>query len=313
MSHVSNLLRGDGFWMVPKALFAVLDDLTTSVYLMDMITREAHWRKRGRLDSEGFFYVSAESIEAELKIKKDRRIAMQKDLIKRGFLLVKRAGNPARNFYKVNHEAIEQALSRVDGDDIESKYDSDGDFNCLQFEQGESSDFEKREIKISEKSKSRVLGNRPLDVCESEVSVSNIIRTKNKNLLAKKPKAPSNEVAHVEGANLLIAHYCEEYKIRYKASPPITGRAAGIIKTTLKEFGLEKAKAMISAYLSMADSWFLTKSHDLETFRNNLNKVSQFMQNGVQVSRADIRQHELASHNQAVIDRFLARRGSDEG
>lgn len=311
-AFLSLLLRSDGYWQISKAMFQILECPYACMYLTDMITRQLHWKRSRQLDHDGYFYIRASVIEAELKISKDKRQAISRSLVSRKFVLVKRKGHPCRNYYKVNFEEIAKALQSVDNNDLFTDYDDHEDLDCG-----------KAAVQIAEKPQSgkevRLLRNRTPDYCETALSSNKEIRTKNKDLmaadatapaLAPKKKPPSSEEG--EATKAAIAHYCDEYKSRYKASPPITGRAAGILKTTVKEFGLEKAKAMISAYLSMADSWFLTKSHDLETFRGNLNKVSQYMQNGIQVSRADIRQHELASHNQAVIDRFLARRGSDE-
>lgn len=83
----------------------------------------------------------------------------------------------------------------------------------------------------------------------------------------------------------LISHYCSIYKSRYGNSPPVTGKALGIAKMAIKDLGLEKAKLFIEAYLSMNDSWFLTKHHDLGTFAASLTKIATFAEKGVFFSK----------------------------
>lgn len=73
-----------------------------------------------------------------------------------------------------------------------------------------------------------------------------------------------------------IAAYARHYAERYggKTRPVITGQTTGRIKTYLADTPLERACAMIKTYCAMDDNWFVTKSHDFETFMGNLNKVS---------------------------------------
>jgi len=90
--------------------------------------------------------------------------------------------------------------------------------------------------------------------------------------------------------NLLIAFYCEEYKSKYKFNPPIDGKSAGLAKTLLKDFGLEKAKKLIAAYLKMNDKRFIDKRHDFATMKLHLNSVAHFEQLGVSVTQTQLNQ-----------------------
>jgi hypothetical protein len=82
----------------------------------------------------------------------------------------------------------------------------------------------------------------------------------------------------VKSVENLIPHYCEEYKKRYGINPPIMGKSSGIAKRLVKDLGLERAKRLVTAYLGMSESWFLTKGHDLFTFEQNITKINEFME-----------------------------------
>lgn len=121
------------------------------------------------------------------------------------------------------------------------------------------------------------------------------------------PKSKSQNNAPV-GTNEVIAFYCDEWKARYNASAPIGGRAAGQIKTFVKDHGVEKCKKFIAAYFKMPDSWFVTKRHDIPTMLTNLNSIAQFMETGRMFSK-----RELGHLDQAVAQNNLLTQIREEG
>lgn len=108
------------------------------------------------------------------------------------------------------------------------------------------------------------------------------------------PSAPVGKPP--DSANSLIALYCELWKRRYDSprSPDIGGASSKQFKILLRDFGENRAKALIEAYLQMPDSWFVTKRHDVFTLRANLNAVGLFADSGKMISRREANQLDLA-------------------
>lgn len=102
----------------------------------------------------------------------------------------------------------------------------------------------------------------------------------------------------------IVAFYCDLWKFRYKAetSPPIFGKDAKNLHRFLKEVGNDKAEKMLTAYFQMADTWFLTKRHDVTTFLSNTNSITQFMDSGKMITRKDINQVEKAVNMQNLFN-----------
>jgi len=90
-------------------------------------------------------------------------------------------------------------------------------------------------------------------------------------------------------AGRVIKRYCEVWRDRYKSAAPISGRAAGQIKTLFKDFGEARAIKLVEAYLSMPDSWFVTKRHDVPTLIANLAAVAHYADTGAIVTKKHIR------------------------
>jgi len=103
-------------------------------------------------------------------------------------------------------------------------------------------------------------------------------------------------------SNLAIAKYCELWKDRYKASPPIGKKEAGQIARLVKEHGLEKTNSFIEAYLQMPDPWFIKKRHDISTLVSNLNAVSQFLATGRLITNREITQIDTTISHQNILN-----------
>ena len=123
---------------------------------------------------------------------------------------------------------------------------------------------------------------------------------------ASKPKS-----AKTEGANLVIATYVELYREKFGgATPAIRPRDARAAKAVVEQFGLEKTKHLLKAYLRMGNKWFATRHYDLVTFEGNLNAVSMFYDKGVSISDSMAKSLETHANNEAVCARVLERYSS---
>lgn len=73
-----------------------------------------------------------------------------------------------------------------------------------------------------------------------------------------------------------IGSYVAAFQKRYgpDARPMLDGKAVGLAKTIVRDVGLAKAVELVQVFLQLDDPWFLKKTYDLSTFRENLNKVS---------------------------------------
>ncbi len=124
----------------------------------------------------------------------------------------------------------------------------------------------------------------------NETNLHELKQSKKKAIVKEKDPLPVKE---------LVTHYCDTWKTRYSAFPMINGRTSGQLKQLVKDFGLEKSKQIIDAYLRMTDSWFLTKRHDIPTLLANLNSISHFIETGKSISRTEILQFDK---NQATYN-----------
>lgn len=98
-------------------------------------------------------------------------------------------------------------------------------------------------------------------------------------------------VLAIESTQPIIAHYCDEWKSRYKSEnfPVILPHHAKLLKTLLKQVGSARAAETITAYFKMPDAWFVTKRHDIPTMMGNLNSITQFLDTGRMITRSDLK------------------------
>lgn len=114
------------------------------------------------------------------------------------------------------------------------------------------------------------------------------------NLPAGKKRAsrkPAGAVVPL-GQNL-VAAYCEAYRKRYPTNPVLKPQDGRQLKAFGEQVGEPKAKELIAAYLTMNNSWFITKVHDVGTLLNNLNQVQNYVATGQIVTKDDAHQAEV--------------------
>ncbi len=93
-------------------------------------------------------------------------------------------------------------------------------------------------------------------------------------------------------AGNVVKLYCDLWKARYQSprSPDITGATAGRIRRLVADVGEARAAKLVEAFLQMPDSWFVTKSHSIPCFLDNITKVGLFADSGKMVSRTEANQ-----------------------
>jgi hypothetical protein len=129
-------------------------------------------------------------------------------------------------------------------------------------------------------------------------SFSNTNTNTNTSTKNRSGASTGSGASHPLKADAFIARYCDSWKERYKTqkNPAITGKIAGIAKRLVKDLGVERATALVEAYLEMEDSWFLKKRHGLVEFEQNLNAVIQFHETGEGMNSHQIKNSELTSN-----------------
>jgi hypothetical protein len=100
--------------------------------------------------------------------------------------------------------------------------------------------------------------------------------------IGEKKAIEKREVA--QKANHFVGAYIKAYQTRFPASRPEDlndGKVRGQILNFAKEYPLGRACELVQVYFQMDTKWFGTKGYDFITFRNNLNKIGQALDSGV--------------------------------
>lgn len=100
----------------------------------------------------------------------------------------------------------------------------------------------------------------------------------------------------------LIVFWVKNYKAVYGNNPPMPGKQQGVLRRLHKDFGLERAKLYLEAYLRIKEQWYVKKRHSLDQLESNLNAVEQFISNGRIVTSKTAQQIETDQHNQAAME-----------
>lgn len=82
---------------------------------------------------------------------------------------------------------------------------------------------------------------------------------------------------------VFIAAYVRAWAAKFPGRPEDLndGKIIGQIRAWISSYPLERACELIQVYLQMDCKWFSTKGYDFMTFRNNLNKIGQALDSGV--------------------------------
>ena len=98
----------------PVAYYAVLAQISGSVNAGLILSQSIYWTPRTD-DRDGWFYKTREQWQQELGLKRAQQESARKSLRDRDLLEEKLAGNPARLYFRVNLEAVLQAILLATG------------------------------------------------------------------------------------------------------------------------------------------------------------------------------------------------------
>lgn len=126
--------------------------------------------------------------------------------------------------------------------------------------------------------------------------------------LQPKPKRASKAKADSSGANLVIAAYMDAYGTKFNGQKvDLVGPERGAAKRLAIDLGVERAVALVRAYLQMTDEWFIKQEYRLAILAQNVKKVGLFLDQGVAITPGMARSAGLEANNKAVCDRVIDR------
>lgn len=147
-----NMLSDDAFWMVNKRLAQVVG-IEAALLLADLISREKYWVRHKKIGVGGGFFVTARELETDFFVKRYTRQSMQNELLKAGYLKIIKRGQPARNFFYLQHKKIIDTLSSVQNNDtLESRKPAHSDAENLHTSKQENGTHNKNNNKNNNKS-----------------------------------------------------------------------------------------------------------------------------------------------------------------
>lgn len=104
-------LSEDAYWSVNKAIGRT-HGIEHAVLIAELVYKFKYWRERGQLDNaRGFFYTSAD-IQKVLGVSERAAKRLTKSVQDTGFVKVKKRGQPARNYWYLQFQAIADFLSQ---------------------------------------------------------------------------------------------------------------------------------------------------------------------------------------------------------
>lgn len=104
-----------------------------------------------------------------------------------------------------------------------------------------------------------------------------------------------------------LAAYAEAWKFRWKTSPIIDGKTAGLAKRIVTDLGVQVATELVEAYLDMSDSYYIQRRHDLQTFSFNLNQVKLYAEGHGSVTKHELHQADRTQGERQGWDNVRAR------
>jgi len=110
-----------------------------------------------------------------------------------------------------------------------------------------------------------------------------------------------------------IATYVDLFEATYRTKIKVEGRDAGIAKAVIKDLGCAQAINLLKTYFEMKDQFFVSRTHDLVTFKANLKKIQVKAQTGTAVTHKQAQQMEQSDANAEAIKKYLFRKYGKNG
>lgn len=108
---IKNTLSTNSFWMVNKALAKYFGDNDCALFLADLLSKHRYFESTDQLD-DGFFFNTQDNIYDDTNIPHKRQLQYVKKLEALKIIATKKAGLPAKTYYKIDFEAIEEILAK---------------------------------------------------------------------------------------------------------------------------------------------------------------------------------------------------------
>lgn len=106
---IKNTLSTNSFWMVNKTLAKYFGDNDCALYLADLISKYQYFESIDQLDN-GFFFNTQDNIYNDTNIPHKRQLQYIKKLQELKIIETRKAGLPAKTYYRINFEVIESIL-----------------------------------------------------------------------------------------------------------------------------------------------------------------------------------------------------------
>lgn len=142
-----------------------------------------------------------------------------------------------------------------------------------------------------------------------ENEIKERIQNKIKGTQKKTAKIVSSETTEnpsdlsAQKTKLLIATYCEQFKLKYSTNPEIGGKDAGIAKRISKDWTEEKISVYTEAFFNMPDAELTKKRHPLFLFEIKKNEVTVFANSGKFVTNRQATQQDASNSNAILLQK----------
>lgn len=131
----------------------------------------------------------------------------------------------------------------------------------------------------------------PLRVELNRIELNRIEETREKKQIEmpikKAPSVPPRKLGHEA-----VKFYCDEWKKRYGGNPDIRAQDGKNLKRLVDEFGINRTREIIRAFLAAPDPWFIKKRHDITTMIGSLTQIKHFETSGKVVTSQVIKDAE---------------------
>jgi len=114
---------------------------------------------------------------------------------------------------------------------------------------------------------------RPAEICEKVIPVKTELPAR-----AKRGRPKSNP----DGERRFVGEYVQAYSARWKTRPALDGKTLGEIRRLVRDFGVERASALMQAYLQIDDPRFVKECHPFNLLMLNLNRLSVALDRGIE-------------------------------
>ena len=106
---ITKLLNSHGWIMCNKSLLKKFG-ADCAILIGELCSEYEYWKEQGRLTEDGRFFSAQQNIEENTGLSKYQQQKATSTLVETGILDIKKMGLPAKNYYKINEEALYIAI-----------------------------------------------------------------------------------------------------------------------------------------------------------------------------------------------------------